>query len=238
LASTCESMCPRKYSQPEPEPKMTYRLLQRVWRDDVLQRDTVHSTIHCNCPISGQVLPPDATQKRGLGLCRHAVSVLSDSVCLSVTFVDSVKTNKHIFSKIFHRRLYPHHSSISTQKAIAIFRRGPRPITGASNASKNRDCHEYLAIVFMVLYTAPYGSMTAEVRNCEQQNCDSRSCVYFITYHRYHRYLLMYYIVSVVNDDTVNCFKSRLDKFWANQELMYNFRSEIHETGSRSKVVY
>jgi len=38
----------------------------------------------------------------------------------------------------------------------------------------------------------------------------------------------------VVNADTVNCFKSRLDKFWANQELMYNFRSEIHGTGSRS----
>ena len=42
----------------------------------------------------------------------------------------------------------------------------------------------------------------------------------------------------VVNADTVNCFKSRLDKFWANQELMYNFRSEIHGTGSRSEVVY
>ena len=42
----------------------------------------------------------------------------------------------------------------------------------------------------------------------------------------------------VVNADTVNCIKSRLDKFWANQELMYNFRSEIHGTGSRSEVVY
>ena len=29
----------------------------------------------------------------------------------------------------------------------------------------------------------------------------------------------------VVNADSVNCFKSRLDKFWANQELMYNFLS-------------
>ena len=42
----------------------------------------------------------------------------------------------------------------------------------------------------------------------------------------------------VVNADTVNCFKSRLGKFWANQELMYNFRSEIYGTGSRSEVVY
>jgi len=42
----------------------------------------------------------------------------------------------------------------------------------------------------------------------------------------------------VVNADTVNCFKSRLDKFWANQELMYNFQSKIHGTASRSEVVY
>jgi len=31
----------------------------------------------------------------------------------------------------------------------------------------------------------------------------------------------------VVNIDTVSCFKSRLDKFRANQELMYNFDSEV-----------
>jgi len=40
-----------------------------------------------------QFLPRDAMHKRGL--CRHAVSV-SVSVC-AVTFVDHVKTNKHIF---------------------------------------------------------------------------------------------------------------------------------------------
>jgi len=42
----------------------------------------------------------------------------------------------------------------------------------------------------------------------------------------------------VVHADTVNCFKSRLDKFWSNQELIYNFRAEICGTGSRSEVVY
>jgi len=41
----------------------------------------------------------------------------------------------------------------------------------------------------------------------------------------------------VVNADILNCFKSRLDKFWANQELMHNFQSEIHGTGSRSEEV-
>jgi len=39
-------------------------------------------------------LPRDATHKRSL--CRHAVSVRL-SVCVSVMFVDHVKTNKDIF---------------------------------------------------------------------------------------------------------------------------------------------
>ena len=42
----------------------------------------------------------------------------------------------------------------------------------------------------------------------------------------------------VVHADTINCFKSRLDKFWSHQDLIYNFRAEICGTGSRSKVVY
>jgi len=41
-----------------------------------------------------QFLPRDAMHKRGI--CRHAVSV-----CLSVTFVDHVKTNEHIFEIFF-----------------------------------------------------------------------------------------------------------------------------------------
>ena len=30
-------------------------------------------------------------------------------------------------------------------------------------------------------------------------------------------------------------FKSRLDKFWQNQDVIYNFKAQIHGTGSRSK---
>ena len=41
----------------------------------------------------------------------------------------------------------------------------------------------------------------------------------------------------VVHADTVNCFKSRLDTFWSNQDLVYNFKAEISGTGSRSEVV-
>ena len=71
------------------------------------------------------------------GLCRHAVSV-----CVSVTFVNSVKTNTRIF-KIF---------SLSSSQAILVFRcqtvwnysdgNPPPPIGGASNAGgvgRNRD---------------------------------------------------------------------------------------------------
>jgi len=69
-------------------------------------------------------LPRDASIKRGL--CRHAVSV-----CLSVTFVSCVKTNKHIII-IF---------SPSGSPTILVFgtkRHGNiptgTPLKGASNA--------------------------------------------------------------------------------------------------------
>ena len=41
---------------------------------------------------------------------------------------------------------------------------------------------------------------------------------------------------KVVLADSVNCFKSRLDKFWQNQDIVYNFRAEIEGTGNRSEV--
>jgi len=56
--------------------------------------------IALNCLVFEKIafLPRDAMHKRGL--CRYAVSVCLSvylSVCVSVTFVDHVKTNKHIF---------------------------------------------------------------------------------------------------------------------------------------------
>ena len=39
----------------------------------------------------------------------------------------------------------------------------------------------------------------------------------------------------VITAESVNSFKSRLDKFWKHQELMYNYRSELHGTRSRSE---
>ena len=38
----------------------------------------------------------------------------------------------------------------------------------------------------------------------------------------------------VVSADTVNCFKNRLDKFWSNQEVLYNHKADLHGTGNRS----
>ena len=38
----------------------------------------------------------------------------------------------------------------------------------------------------------------------------------------------------VVLSETINTFKSRLDKFWQHQDMVYDFQSELHGTGSRS----
>ena len=38
----------------------------------------------------------------------------------------------------------------------------------------------------------------------------------------------------VVLSESVNTFKSRLDKFWQHQDMIYDFQAELHGTGSRS----
>jgi len=38
----------------------------------------------------------------------------------------------------------------------------------------------------------------------------------------------------VVEAPSVNCFKMRLDKFWSNQDVLYNFKAPFLGTGSRS----
>jgi len=42
---------------------------------------------------------------------------------------------------------------------------------------------------------------------------------------------------DVVHAESTDTFKSRLDKFWSNQEIIYDYRAEIQRTGSRS-VIY
>jgi len=41
---------------------------------------------------------------------------------------------------------------------------------------------------------------------------------------------------SVVHAESTDVFKKRLDKFWSNQEVIYNYHSEIQGTGSRSVI--
>jgi len=38
----------------------------------------------------------------------------------------------------------------------------------------------------------------------------------------------------VVLSETINTFKSRFDKFWQHQDMIYDFQAELYGTGSRS----
>ena len=37
---------------------------------------------------------------------------------------------------------------------------------------------------------------------------------------------------------TTNTFKARLDKFWHNQDVVYDFKAQLQGTGSRSECLY
>jgi len=42
---------------------------------------------------------------------------------------------------------------------------------------------------------------------------------------------------NIIISLTLNTFKARLDKFWENQDVQYNWKADILFTGSQSKVV-
>ena len=77
-------------------------------------------TISTKFSASFRFLPRDAMQAPKRGLCRHAVSV-----CVSVTFVHSVKTNKDIFE------IFPLGSQATlvyfVPNGMAILQRNPPP---------------------------------------------------------------------------------------------------------------
>ena len=50
------------------------------------------------------------------------------------------------------------------------------------------------------------------------------------------QYGIVYQIMLLLNSPTINTFKARLDKFWENQDVRYNWKADISFTGSRSKV--
>jgi len=75
---------------------------------------------HCLVLYTTLLLPRDAMQARPMPSCDGCLSI-----CLfSCPFVNSVKTNKHIFKK-FSR---PSHSSFSVPNCMAIFRREPEGV--------------------------------------------------------------------------------------------------------------
>ena len=41
---------------------------------------------------------------------------------------------------------------------------------------------------------------------------------------------------EIINSVLVNIFKSRLDKFWKNQEMYYDYKADIAGTGNRSWI--
>jgi len=42
----------------------------------------------------------------------------------------------------------------------------------------------------------------------------------------------------VVSANITDTFKARLDTFWHNQDIVYDFRAQLQGTGSRSEVLY
>jgi len=50
------------------------------------------------------------------------------------------------------------------------------------------------------------------------------------------RHFVITLIVSlIVSANTTNIFKDILDKFWVNQDILYDFKAQLHGTGSRSR---
>jgi len=69
---------------------------------------------------------------------------------------------------------------------------------------------------------------------------------YKLSNHRFHYDLPKYYLSArivniwnslpnhVVDVNTINLFKTRLDRFWANQDVNYDFTADLTGTGDRS----
>jgi len=43
---------------------------------------------------------------------------------------------------------------------------------------------------------------------------------------------------EVVNAPSLNSFRNRLDRFWMNQDILYNWHADLTKTGSRSTVTW
>ena len=41
----------------------------------------------------------------------------------------------------------------------------------------------------------------------------------------------------VVNVDSINIFKTRLDKYWINQDIVFDYTADLGGTGDRSEYI-
>jgi len=41
----------------------------------------------------------------------------------------------------------------------------------------------------------------------------------------------------VVSAETINAFKNRLDKFWSDQDVLFDYKADLHDIGNRS-IIY
>jgi len=82
-----------------------------------------------------------------------------------------------------------------------------------------------------------------------QQNSRTRGHNLKLVSHRHHydsrKYLFAARIVNTRNSlpesvtaaVTTNCFKKRLDKFWNNQEIIFDYKADLTGIGDRSSVI-
>jgi len=42
--------------------------------------------------------------------------------------------------------------------------------------------------------------------------------------------------IGLLQYGSINTFRTRLDTFWHNQDIMYGFRAQLEGTGSRSEI--
>jgi len=68
-------------------------------------------------------------------------------------------------------------------------------------------------------------SQTGQLADWTSRGCHQRLCVLSFR---------LWPSIDVVLSDAVDTFKSRLDKFWQHQDVIYDFKTEIHGTRSRS----
>ena len=43
--------------------------------------------------------------------------------------------------------------------------------------------------------------------------------------------------IFVVSAETINTFKNRLDKFWSDQDVLFDYKADLHGIGNRS-IIY